>query len=733
MSWKHDRKFSLHFVLVAPFVIQIFAAVGIVGYLSYRNGEKAVSNLADQVIVKTEQVVDQHLDNYLETPWQAINLTLEEIKANRLNIYDFEQSGRHYWRQAKIFKQLSFNGHFLTNGEGVGAGQWVPGLGVLRVEQSERTHGRIHDYLTNQNGDRTQRLLASDYNALEDDWYKALQKAKKPVWARSYAATTDSELDNTAKDEDKQREQRAAEQLSAYLAVSAAAPIFDQQGNLVGALNIDLLIDAISQFLHQLKVTPSSQIFIMEDDGLLVANSKLQLNYKRVKNQVERINAQESQEPLIRAATQFLQKRTELKRIQKRQTFHDFWQDGKPYFLHVVPRRDEKGLNWLIVIAIPESDFMEQIHENTRMTIAACIVALISAIVLGFSTARWLIQPILQVNQATERMAGGALDQVVPGSPIRELEGLSSSFNHMAKQLRDSFALLETRVTERTSELSHALHHLQQTQAQLVQQEKMSSLGEMVGGIAHEINNPMSFIHGNLSHTEQYSRDLLELLNLYQQHFPNPPQAIQAKIEAIDLEFLTEDLYKMLSSMRTGTCRIQAIVLSLRNFSRLDEAEFKPVNIHEGIDSTLMILQNRLTLQPNSVRVEVISNYAELPQIECYAGQLNQVFMNLLINAIDALEEAVKQNPALIPQIHISTEQIDDWARITIADNGLGISESIQAKIFDPFFTTKPVGKGSGLGLSVSYQIITERHHGNLYFETGNGTKFTIELPIQQS
>lgn len=732
MSLKRDRKLSLHFVLVAPFVLQTFMAVGIVGYLSYKNGEKAVNDLADQVIVKTEEVVDQHLDNYLETPWQALNLTLEEIKAKRLNIYDLEESGRHYWRQAKIFKQLSFNGHFLANGEGAGAGQWVPEVGLLRTEQSERTQGRIYDYLTNQNGDRTQRLLASDYNALEDDWYKALQKARKPIWARSYAATTNFEFDINAKGEVKQRGQKAAEQLSAYIAVSAAAPIFDQQGNLVGGLNIDLLIDAISHFLHNLKVTPSSQIFIMEDDGVLVANSKLQLNYKRVKNQVERINGRDSQEPLIRAATQFLQQKTELRRIQERQTFRDFWHDGKPHFLHVVPRRDERGLNWLIAIAIPESDFMQQIHANTRMTITACLVALLSAIALGFFTSRWLIQPILEVNRATERMASGVLDQAVPGSSIRELETLSNSFNHMAKQLRDSFALLETRVTERTFELSNALQHLQQTQAQLIQQEKMSSLGEMVGGIAHEINNPVSFIHGNLNYTEQYSQDLVELLNLYQQHFPNPPEAIQAKIEDIDLEFLIEDLDKMLSSMKTGTHRIQSIVLSLRNFSRLDEAEFKPVNIHEGIDSTLMILQNRLTLQPNSVRIEVISNYAELPKVECYAGQLNQVFMNLLVNAIDALEEAVQKNPAFIPQIHITTERIENWVKITIADNGSDIPASIQAKIFDPFFTTKPVGKGTGLGLSVSYQIITERHNGKLYFEPGSGAKFAIELPIHQ-
>ncbi|MBM0742348.1 hypothetical protein JOY44_12085 [Phormidium sp. CLA17] len=285
-----------------------------------------------------------------------------------------------------------------------------------------------------------------------------------------------------------------------------------------------------------------------------------------------------------------------------------------------------------------------------------------------------------------------------------------------------------------TRQFSETLKQLRQNQAQIVQAEKMSSLGQLVAGVAHEINNPVNFIYGNLSHAGDYIQDLTTLLALYQNHYPQPVAAIQAKAEAIDLDFLIEDLPKLLTSMKVGAERIQKIVLSLRSFSRMDEAEVKEVNIHEGIDSTLMILQNRLKAKPDRPKIAVVKNYSELPEVECYAGQLNQVFMNLLANAIDALEESIEatQNPA--PKITICTEVLNsDRIRIRIADNGPGIPEPVQQKLFDPFFTTKPVGRGTGLGLSISYQIITERHAGNLKCVSSpeQGAEFVLEIPVR--
>ena len=312
--------------------------------------------------------------------------------------------------------------------------------------------------------------------------------------------------------------------------------------------------------------------------------------------------------------------------------------------------------------------------------------------------------------------------------------------------------------TEQAKQLERTLSELKHTQAQLIQTEKMSSLGQMVAGIAHEINNPVNFISGNLEHTHAYAQDLLDILSLYQKHYPTPHAEIRQTIRTIDLEFLTEDLPRTLASMKVGANRIRQIVLSLRNFSRFDQSEMKPVDIHEGIDSTLMILQHRLKVKGSYVGVEAIKHYGELPAVECYAGQLNQVFMNILSNAIDALEEAREgqakaegrgqraegkeqegegaernTSQAFHPQITICTEATArNTAVIRILNNGPCMPESVRSRIFDPFFTTKPVGKGTGLGLAISYQIVVDRHGGILRCTSTPeiGTEFWIEIPL---
>ncbi|MBW4563787.1 MAG: PAS domain S-box protein [Mojavia pulchra JT2-VF2] len=294
----------------------------------------------------------------------------------------------------------------------------------------------------------------------------------------------------------------------------------------------------------------------------------------------------------------------------------------------------------------------------------------------------------------------------------------------------------EIELTQKNQQLQQTLDQLTNTQAQLIQTEKMSSLGQLVAGVAHEINNPVNFINGNIIHAKEYIQQLLELLELYQKQYPQPTAAIEEVIESIDLEFLVEDLKKLLDSMKMGSDRIRNIVLSLRNFSRLDEAEMKAVDIHSGIDSTLMILQNRFTSKSEPSQIKLSKEYGQLPLIECYVGQLNQVFMNIITNALDALEESmVNGKMAENPQITIRTELLNsDWVAIEIADNGPGISEKVKQRLFDPFFTTKPIGKGTGLGMSISYQIIAEKHQGKLQCisSSGKGAKFIIEIPIQQ-
>lgn len=287
---------------------------------------------------------------------------------------------------------------------------------------------------------------------------------------------------------------------------------------------------------------------------------------------------------------------------------------------------------------------------------------------------------------------------------------------------------LETRVTQRTQELQTALEKLRCTQLRLIQNEKMSSLGQLVGGMAHEINNPINFIYGNLQHANDYAQDLLELLYLYQKHYPNPEPEILEKAEEIELEFIQEDFTKILGSMESGAERIRDLVVSLRNFSRLDESARKTVNIHAGIDSTLTILHKKLA------GIKVIKEYGNLPLVNCYAGEVNQVFMNILSNGIDALAQGVghQVDSTKIPTIRIRTElRESNQVAIHIADNGVGMSSEVVDKIFDPFFTTKPVGKGTGLGLSISYQIVVDQHGGQLVCQStpGQGTEFTIVLP----
>ncbi|AFY99541.1 PAS domain S-box protein [Calothrix sp. PCC 6303] len=289
--------------------------------------------------------------------------------------------------------------------------------------------------------------------------------------------------------------------------------------------------------------------------------------------------------------------------------------------------------------------------------------------------------------------------------------------------------------TQQTQQVELTLTELKRTQSQLVQSEKMSSLGQLVAGVAHEINNPINFIYGNLSHASQYTEDLINLVKLYQQEYPQPEKIILKEIEAIELGFLIEDLPRIISSMKVGSERIREIVKSLRTFSRLDEAEMKTVDIHEGIESSLMILQHRLKAKPDYPGIEIIQNYANLPQVACYSGQLNQVFMNLLINAIDALEDGIRKGKVSNPAINITTQILENnRIAISIRDNAIGIEPEIQKRLFDPFFTTKPVGVGTGLGLSISYQIVVDRHGGELHCnsELGKGTEFLINIPIFQ-
>ena len=372
---------------------------------------------------------------------------------------------------------------------------------------------------------------------------------------------------------------------------------------------------------------------------------------------------------------------------------------------------------------------------RVQIMVMSMLMSVALAIFLAIFTSRAIALPLQAVTRVAKTITQQAnFDLQVPVTTEDEVGTLAQSINQLVEwvaEYTDELELarqtLEERVKERTEELTAALHELKHAQTQLIQTEKMSSLGQMVAGIAHEINNPVNFIHGNLEYANQYVIDLLKLIRLYQQEYPQPTEAIAEEIADIELDFLREDLLKLLESMKIGSERIRQIVLSLRNFSRLDEAQMKFVDIHEGIDNTLLILNSRL-----KQGIEVVKNYGELPEIECYPAQLNQVFMNVIVNAIDALEESwenSKKGKNL--QILIQTQKLDSsQILVRICDNGPGISLAIQSKLFDPFFTTKEPGKGTGIGLAICYQIV-EKHRGKIEVisSLGAGAEFAISLP----
>ena len=408
--------------------------------------------------------------------------------------------------------------------------------------------------------------------------------------------------------------------------------------------------------------------------------------------------------------------------------------------------------------ALNDADFEVAIATDGELAISQAKLSLPSLILLdvmmpgmdGFETCRRLKGskvtkniPIIfmtALSDSIDKVKGlslGAVDYVT--KPFQEAELIARVRTQL--KLYHLTEHLEHQVAERTAEVEQALQQLQLSQVQLVQSEKMAALGKLVAGVAHEINNPLNFIHANLNHMEEYTQIFLNFIELYQKNYPNPVDDIQEQAEDVNLSFIRSDVIKILASMKIGTKRIREIVLSLRNFSRIDEAEFKAVDIHEGIESTLIVLQHRFKVKPKGPEIQLIREYDKLPLVECYSGLLNQVFMNILANAIDSLEEA---NAKLADQqiqdrpnkIIIRTSIIDtESVQIMVIDNGCGIPENIRPYIFDPFFTTKPVGKGTGMGLSISYQIITEKHKGQLkcFSEVGQETKFVIQIPIHQS
>ena len=537
--------------------------------------------------------------------------------------------------------------------------------------------------------------------------------AKKPIWLEP-----ESYLETTLK---------PPKQL---VSTAYALPLYSSRGELLGVLSQDLELGFLSQKLKVEVMREAGHFILVSGKGNLIAyppDSQQALNLKLFP---ELSNYKDLWQQIQQA----------IQKGDKSGILH--WRDaaGQEEFwaYQQIPNN-----NWVLMAAVPKSVVLGPVFRFTAIGTLGAVLG--ASIVLGIVVGLFVrnlnrrLQPIMdECNRLAETSAKS--EELM--SREDELGRLTISFYALLGQV----TVNERRLRQEMGRSAQAFQVLQQTQAQLIQTEKMSSLGQMVAGVAHEINNPINFIYGNLPHATDYTRDLLDLIKLYDQKYPTADPEIQAFRAEIDLDFLVADLEKMLSSMSLGADRIREIVLSLRNFSRLDEAEMKRVSVHDGIDSTLLILQNRIKQSPGYPGIEIVKQYGDLPAIECYAGQLNQVFMNILSNAIDALEHLIQSQPegvaAAAATIVIHTERFLNAAnpdhpvpsvRLRFRDNGGGIPAEYQSKLFDPFFTTKPIGKGTGLGLSISYQIVVEKHHGALYCvsQAGQGTEFVVEVPVQ--
>ncbi len=418
---------------------------------------------------------------------------------------------------------------------------------------------------------------------------------------------------------------------------------------------------------------------------------------------------------------------------------------GEPIDRHFQIHQPAIEFNFLTIQKKLKSLFiLESRHNSLRLK--GQMVALKEDQVILFICSVWTPDSSL-LSKLAVKLKDFAIHDLTPDflflqqtsqTTIREVKSLTEELTKQKNQLQASLEIQKelTSLSQiQAQHLKQALSELQETQSQLIQAEKMSSLGLLVAGIAHEINNPVNFIHGNLKYLQEYVENLISLLHLYQKYYPQPSCEIEAEAAIIDLIFLENDLPKILNSIKIGTERICKIVDSLRNFSRHDEADIKPVDIHSGIDSTLLILQHRLKANGEAPEIQVIKQYGELPLVKCYASAINQVFMNIISNGIDALRDAQKncadwnKEPIIIIRTLVNDAQN---LVVSIADNGLGMEQSVINKIFEPFFTTKPVGKGTGLGLSISYAIVVEKHGGKLSCVSaiGEGTEFAIEIPI---